>query len=272
MFRIGEFSALSSISIYMLRNYDKISLLSPEYTDKFSGYRYYSEKQILTANRIQALKAMGFGLKEIGELLETDIDNAEFQQKLENKIVEKRTEIEKLEREILQMKHALSGVLKEEEHLCDIVVKTISEKNIVFYRDKIRDFPEEGRLWEALTKACEENKVGVVPQGMAAAIQHEINYDDNYIDVEVLLEVENKGKDSGLLHYRTLNPSQVAAIAFQGQYGKIEDINVAVAKWVLENQYEICASPISIYHISPKNEADENKFITEVCFPIKKKQ
>lgn len=33
MFKIGEFSVLTSISIHMLRNYDKIGLLIPNYID-----------------------------------------------------------------------------------------------------------------------------------------------------------------------------------------------------------------------------------------------
>ena len=41
MFKIGEFSKLSQVSIRMLRHYDKIDLLVPKKTDKFTGYRYY---------------------------------------------------------------------------------------------------------------------------------------------------------------------------------------------------------------------------------------
>ena len=46
MLRIGEFSVLSQISIHMLRHYNEIGLLIPEYIDDFTGYRYYSEKQL----------------------------------------------------------------------------------------------------------------------------------------------------------------------------------------------------------------------------------
>jgi DNA-binding transcriptional MerR regulator len=65
MLRIGEFATLSTISIYMLRNYDKIGLLVPQHVDELSGYRYYDKLQLLQANRIIALKSMGFGLDEI---------------------------------------------------------------------------------------------------------------------------------------------------------------------------------------------------------------
>jgi len=46
MFKIGDFSKLSSISIRMLRHYDKVELLQPVKVDEQSGYRYYSADQL----------------------------------------------------------------------------------------------------------------------------------------------------------------------------------------------------------------------------------
>lgn len=37
MFKIGEFSKLTMISIKMLRHYDEIGLLAPETVDSFTG-------------------------------------------------------------------------------------------------------------------------------------------------------------------------------------------------------------------------------------------
>ena len=69
MLKIGDFSKLSRNSVRMLRHYDEIGLLTPEATDAFTGYRYYTEAQLTQANRIASLKAMGFGLAEIAALL-----------------------------------------------------------------------------------------------------------------------------------------------------------------------------------------------------------
>ena len=44
-FRIGEVSEMFHISVGLLRHYDKIGLLKPEYTDPETGYRYYSVRQ-----------------------------------------------------------------------------------------------------------------------------------------------------------------------------------------------------------------------------------
>lgn len=77
MLRIGEFSVLSQISIYMLRHYSEIGLLIPERTDPFTGYRYYSENQLPIANKIRSLKNMGLSLSLIKEILTKYTTNQE---------------------------------------------------------------------------------------------------------------------------------------------------------------------------------------------------
>lgn len=67
--KIGEFAKMCGTKISVLRHYDREKLLEPQYTDKFSGYRYYSSEQILTFYRINALKKAGFSLQEIKEII-----------------------------------------------------------------------------------------------------------------------------------------------------------------------------------------------------------
>ena len=46
MFRIGEFSKLTQVSIRMLRYYDEAGILTPAEVDKWTGHRLYSVEQI----------------------------------------------------------------------------------------------------------------------------------------------------------------------------------------------------------------------------------
>ena len=65
MFKIGEFSNLSGLSINTLHHYNEIGILKPEQVDEFTGYRYYNALQLVTVNKIMALKDAGFSLSEI---------------------------------------------------------------------------------------------------------------------------------------------------------------------------------------------------------------
>ena len=76
--KIGEFAKMCGTKISVLRHYDREKLLEPQYTDKFSGYRYYSSEQILVFYRINALKKAGFSLQEIKEIISERKSNKEI--------------------------------------------------------------------------------------------------------------------------------------------------------------------------------------------------
>ena len=65
LYKIGEFSKLVNVPVKTLRYYDEINLFKPQEIDLFSGYRYYSEKQIDDLEVILSLKVVGFSLEEI---------------------------------------------------------------------------------------------------------------------------------------------------------------------------------------------------------------
>ena len=70
LYKIGKFSRLVNVPVKTLRYYDEINLFKPQEIDLFSGYRYYSEKQIDDLEVILSLKEVGFSLEEIKKILE----------------------------------------------------------------------------------------------------------------------------------------------------------------------------------------------------------
>lgn len=73
MLNIGEFARLGQVSPRMLRHYHEIGLLRPDRVDAANGYRLYSVHQLERLHRIVALRDMGFGLEQIGEVLSEDL-------------------------------------------------------------------------------------------------------------------------------------------------------------------------------------------------------
>ncbi|TBT88692.1 MerR family transcriptional regulator [Propioniciclava sinopodophylli] len=69
MLSIGEFARLVGVSVRMLRHYDRLGLLEPARVDEYTGYRSYSTAQLDRANRLVALKDLGFSLDQVGHLL-----------------------------------------------------------------------------------------------------------------------------------------------------------------------------------------------------------
>ncbi|HEY0070456.1 MAG TPA: MerR family transcriptional regulator [Chloroflexia bacterium] len=68
LYRTGQFASKASVSIRTLRYYDKEGLLAPsEYSE--SGYRLYTDADLVSLQQILALKFLGFSLDEIKALL-----------------------------------------------------------------------------------------------------------------------------------------------------------------------------------------------------------
>ena len=65
MYKIGEFSNMTGVSVKTLRYYDQINLLKPSKIDKYSNYRYYTDSEIFIFKKIEYLKKLGFSLEEI---------------------------------------------------------------------------------------------------------------------------------------------------------------------------------------------------------------
>lgn len=55
-----------------LRHYDRINLVKPCKVDEWTGYRYYSQSEIIRLNTIKALQCMDLPLSEIKDILAYD--------------------------------------------------------------------------------------------------------------------------------------------------------------------------------------------------------
>ncbi|MDP9792668.1 DNA-binding transcriptional MerR regulator [Catenuloplanes nepalensis] len=71
---VGEFAAMTHLSIKTLHHYHDIGLLAPASVDPRSGYRYYSPDQIPTAQVIRRFRDLDMPVRDIARLLGADAD------------------------------------------------------------------------------------------------------------------------------------------------------------------------------------------------------
>ncbi len=270
MLRIGDFSHLTGISIHMLRNYDKIGLLKPDLTDKWNGYRYYSERQLVFANQLQVLKGLGFGLQEIAAIhiqYESNTDIIDFVQKKKG---EKLEELHRIEEQITRMDQAIRDLKKQDEYALSVVIKKIPSRKVASCRGILSKFSDEGLLWEELTEVCQQLGVRFTDAEYAFSITHAHDPGASKIDTEVQRVVDKLHPDTERVRFFKIDECIAATVAFEGVYNKIGDVMQYMEDWLKENHYECTEKPFSTYYISPDNETNPDNFITEICFPIKK--
>ena len=60
-FSISETAKIVNMTTETLRHYDRIGLVKPFKVDEWTGYRYYSQREIVRLNTIRALRCMDAG-------------------------------------------------------------------------------------------------------------------------------------------------------------------------------------------------------------------
>ncbi|SHJ15901.1 MerR family transcriptional regulator [Propionispora hippei] len=272
MLRIGDFSKLSRVSIRMLRHYDEIGLLIPEHVDNFTGYRYYSETQLPLANRIHALKEMGFTLSTITEVLRTYHDPQALREFLLIKQAEVKEQAKKTAHRLQSLETIINRLGKDENAMnYNVVLKEMPQRLVASIRKSIPSYNEEGILWEELMKEITHQHVQLASPCYAIAVFHDQEYEEHDPDIEIQLSVQGTYKNKEHVVFKTVPPITVASATFQGGYEHIAAVNQAVANWVRDNRYEFAGSMFNIYHVSPAQSPNPDEWVTEVCFPVRKK-
>ena len=272
MLKIGNFSKLSRISIRMLRHYDEIGLLTPANTDDFTSYRYYSEAQLPVANRIAALKNMGFSLATVAEIMKSYDDPEALSRFLAVKQAEVQTEVEESQRRLLLLEAAIKGLRKDGMMMkYDVNLKTLPERTVASVRKIIPAYEQEGMLWGILMQETVSLKMQDGDTCYALAVFHDGEYKESDVDVEVQKSVIGNYKNTENVVFKTEPAVEIASAICKGSYEQMNKINEAVANWVQVNGYEFGGAMFNIYHVSPHETQNPNEYVTEVCYPVKKK-
>lgn len=145
--QIGEFARICDTKISVLRHYDKEGLLTPDYVDNFTGYRYYSKEQIPIIMRITALKRAGFTLPEI----KTILSSCESREQILSLFESKKSE---LLQTMANLTEAEKIILKEHEAMS----VTFYEKNQSTYaKSELCDANLQNQMRNEVEKAILEN-------------------------------------------------------------------------------------------------------------------
>ena len=114
LYQIGEVARLFHLSISLLRHYDKTGLVTPEYTDPNTGYRYYSIRQFECLNTIRYLRALDMPLDEDRRFFSINRDTGRIQELLSKQLVQvhkKQQELTVIEHQIKNRLNQIQGAL-----------------------------------------------------------------------------------------------------------------------------------------------------------------
>lgn len=131
-----------------LRHYDRIDLVKPCYKDELSGYRYYSEQELVRLQTIELLKTMDLTLMEIKDILQqnnlhriiTLLKQAE--KNADEKIAHLQDAKSRIKRAYTDYENKLNNVDNQKG---EFFVKHLSER-VIMLSDKL-EYPTIKNLW-----------------------------------------------------------------------------------------------------------------------------
>ena len=271
MFRIGDFSKLSLVTVKALRFYDEAGLLKPGQVDEFTGYRNYSANQLPRLNRVLALKDLGFSLEQIRRLLENELPVEQFKGMLLLRQEELREKLETDRAKLERVKNRLKQIEEENEmSRYDVLLKAVPPQLIASIRGVIPTYGDIGLFFEPLCGNV--FKRNAKPAGPPLAIYYDKEYREHDVEVEVAVPLAAPLEEEGRIKVHELpGISQVACTVHHGPYEMLSQAYGELIKWIETNGYRIAGPNREIYLKGPEGkDSDPAEYVTEIQIPVEK--
>lgn len=264
---IGEFSSLTRLSVRMLRHYDSHGVLVPAEVDSWSGYRRYATHQLRAAADIRNLRDVGFGVSAIAALLAARGTPA-------------WSEALGLQREALVDQHravqtqmALITRLIEGDTSMSITVerRAIPAMTVVALRDIIPTYADEHLLWTRMMPELARQQI--TPTGPCGVIEHDDEYTEQDVDVEIFLPVASGATATAPLAVHDLRERVCLVARVVGSYDQISQAHDVLAEHLAEEGLAplrngmLAARHFNLYLTTP-DEVPEEELVTEVFVPL----
>lgn len=273
MFKIGDFSRLSQVSVNTLRHYDELGLLKPLQVDRFTAYRYYSIEQLPQLQRILALKDLGFSLEQIAQMLDDQISLEEMRGMLRLKHAEVEQQAQAEQARLIRIEARLrylemEGKMPEYE----VVLKKVEPHWVAFEREVVPTLAEMQPRCSAMFTEIYTwiGTHGIKPDGPPLSIYYNHEYTERDIDVETAAFIEKppataQGTDRVKLR-QLESVERMACILHAGRLDNILETYAAIGKWIQANGYRIAGACREIYLQPPQSD----KPLTEIQYPVEK--
>jgi DNA-binding transcriptional MerR regulator len=275
MFKIGDFSKLSRVSVKTLRYYDELGLLEPAHVDHFTGYRYYSAGQLPRLNRILALKDLGFSLEQTARLLEGTLAPSQMREILLMKQSELQQRVQDEQARLARVEARLRSI-EQEDNLLDyeVVLKRIEAQTVASARKVAPSFGEAHLFGREVHAALEQH--GIRPTAPSLNIYHHVGFLDRDMEIEVAAPVADaSGIDIPLPGGQRITSQLLPAVGVMAcLIQQVTDKTVvqaynAMGTWIQANSYRIVGPAREI--CQPLDQSEEaGAFLIEIQFPVER--
>ncbi len=272
LLQIGDVAKMFNLSVGTLRHYEKIGLVSPEYVDKETGYRYYSTRQFECLNTIRYLRVLDMPLSHISALLKnrdiTKMQEMLLQQKEE--VVRRQSELQNIEKKIDNRLRQLQTAIQSEKET--IQIKKIGPRRITWLRNSFSIHAYQEPDFETSICKLEQGQqdaivfLGKVGVGISAEQLAAGKY-DRYDMVFLVLDQEDQYAGMS----EELPEETCVTVCFCGSHKDAPRYYRRLIDFIEEHGLQIAGFSKEITMIDFGITTDVRQFVTEIQIPVKAK-
>lgn len=263
MYKIGDFSKMSKVTVKALRYYEKEKIIIPAYIDENSGYRYYESNQLVDISKIIFLKQIGLSISDIKKIV---TDNIDIKEVLINKKEELNRNINLYNYQLSQINY----ILEEKNMENEIFVKEIPAYN-VYYREGVIE--TYANLSEFVLGAGEEciklnPDLKCVEPGYCYVNYLDKGYKEKDVKLRYVEAVEKIGVGNETIKFMKIESIKAVCIYHKGDYSKLGESYNKILKYIEDNNYKISGEIRESYIDGCWNKENVEDYLTEIQVPV----
>lgn len=264
MYKIGEFSKITSLTVKALRYYEEQGILCPSERDK-NGYRLYNDSDYERARLIVLLRELDFSIMEIRDVIANyggEEDLAYFLKEKQAQILQRISGEKAL---LKKLEEALPGRLAGGYVKQEYAVRVQEEEEVTVVSIRFRGaYSDVGKYIGRLYKAA-GNKASGCP--------FSLYYDEEYredADVELCLPVKGMVQVPGI-SCRKLPGCRTIRTIHQGSYEELGYAYKALLDAAFERKLRPEAPSREIYTKGPGLifRGNPSHYLTELAIPVR---
>ncbi len=263
MFKIGEFSKLSMLTIKALRFYEQEGLLLPAHVDEWSGYRFYEASQLETAATIKALRQLDFSVEEIKAHL--------CGMPLQDALRGKKAALQQRQTDIAARISIINYLMEESEMKYQAVIKDI-DQCIVYSEERVLERYSEVTML-VLESAQESLRLN---PGMECAKPDygfceylDGEHKETNMRVRYSQAVTKMGVGNERISFRVLPATKAICIYHKGAYDRLGEAYAYIYRYAAENGYQVAGFHRECYIDGIWNKENVEDWLTEIQLPVK---
>lgn len=273
LFQIGDVAKMFHLSVGSLRHYEKIGLVTPEYIDRETGYRYYSTRQFECLNTIRYLRVLDMPLPQIASFLKNR-DIAKMQEMLlqqKEEVVHRQNELRNIEKKIdNRLRQLQTAILSEKE---TIQIKKVGPRRLAWLRNNLSIHTYQEPDFETSIRKLEQGQrdavvfLGKVGVGISVELLATGKY-DRYDMVFLVLDSEDQYE--GLTE--ELPEEECVTVCFCGSHKDAPSYYHRLIDFIAGHDLQIVGFSKEITMIDFGITTDVSQFVTEIQIPISTKK